>query len=128
MQLIDSSSLNILSRPSPTLARLVLYQEPRSIEVSSSKNFDGENKTMAIQKKSLISGKSAAKKATSTMPQVSANPGMTRTKAPGLTRVNPAKVQGLTRVAPAKVVGVTRVTVNKVMMTRVAAPRVKVNG
>ena len=68
---------------------------------------------MAIQKKSLISGKSATtKKASAKLPQASENPGVTR-----LSQV---------RLTVAKV-GVTRVTSNKVGITRVATPRVRVD-
>jgi len=67
---------------------------------------------MAIQKKSLISGKSATtKKASAKLPQVSENP--------GVTRLNSA------RVAVAKVVP-TRVSSSKLSMTHVAAPKVKI--
>ncbi len=64
---------------------------------------------MAIQKKSLIGGKSTPKKATSTMPQVSENPGMTKV--------------AHTRVAATKVAA-TRVAATRVAATRVAATRV----
>ena len=59
---------------------------------------------MAIQKKSLISGKSTPKQATSKMPQVSENPGVTKVAA--------------TRMAA------TRVAATRVAATRVAANRV----
>src|SRR5260370_40972770 len=56
----------------------------RAIQISEqssskkSKNLKLGGIEMAIQKKSLISGKSAPKKATSIMPHVSENPGMTK--------------------------------------------------
>jgi hypothetical protein len=55
---------------------------PRAMYISE--QLQGNQKSelggieMAIQKKSLISGKSSPKKATSTMPQVSENPGITK--------------------------------------------------
>jgi len=67
---------------------------------------------MAIQKKSLISGKSTPKKATTTMPQVSENPGMTKV--------------AHTRLAVTKVTA-TRVAATKVAATRIAATRVAAN-
>jgi hypothetical protein len=67
---------------------------------------------MAIQKKSLISGKSTPKKATTTMPQVSENPGMTKI--------------AHTRLAVTKVTA-TRVAATKVAATRIAATRVAAN-
>jgi len=73
---------------------------------------------MAIQKKSLISGQSTPKKATSTIPQVSENPGVTKVAA---TRVAPTRVAA-TRVAA------TRVAATRVAATRVAATRVTARG
>ena len=67
---------------------------------------------MAIQKKSLISGKSTPKKATTTMPQVSENPSMTKI--------------AHTRLAVTKVTA-TRVAATKVAATRIAATRVAAN-
>jgi hypothetical protein len=78
---------------------------------------------MAIQKKSLISGKSATtKKASAKLPQASENPGVTRL---AQVRLTVAKV-GVTRVASNKV-GITRVASNKVGITRVATPRVRID-
>jgi len=63
---------------------------------------------MAIQKKSLISGKSATtKKASAKLPQASENPGVTRLAQVRLT--------------------VTRVASNRVAITRVASPRVRID-
>ena len=92
---------------------------------------------MAIQKKSLISGKSTTKKSTPAMPQVSENPGMTRiahTKVAATkvaaTRVAATRVAA-TRVAATRVaatrVAATRVAATRVAATRVAATRVKAN-
>jgi len=70
---------------------------------------------MAIQKKSLISGKSSPKKATSTMPQVSQNPGITRV---AQTRVAQTRV-AQTRVAQ------TRMAATKVALARLAVNRTR---
>ena len=75
---------------------------------------------MAIQKKSLIS-KSTTKKAVSTMPQVSQNPGITKV---AHARVSAMKVSA-TRVAATRVAA-TRVAATRVAATRVAATRVKI--
>jgi hypothetical protein len=64
-----------------------------------------EELKMAIQKKSLIGGKSSPKKATSTMPQVSQNPGITKV--------------AQTRVAQ------TRMAATKVALARLAVNRTR---
>jgi hypothetical protein len=80
---------------------------------------------MAIQKKSLISGKSAPQKATSTMPQVVEKPGLTTV---AHTRLRAMKVAA-TRVAATRVaatrVAATRVAATRIAATRVAATRTK---
>ena len=75
---------------------------------------------MAIQKKSLISGNSTPKKATSTMPQVSEKPGLTKV---AHIRLAAMKVASLRTTATR--IAATRVAATRIAATRVAATRTK---
>jgi hypothetical protein len=95
--------------------RAICINEPSGTKIQEI--CDLEEVKMAIQKKSLISGKSTPKKATTAMPRVSENPGMTKV---AHTRV------AHTRLAVTKVAA-TRVAATKVAATRIAATRVAAN-
>jgi hypothetical protein len=97
------------------------------------KSTDPErNSKMAIQKKSLISNRTATKKALVVKPEVTGNPGMSRVgiNKVGINKVGINKV-GINRVGINKVginkVGINKVGINKVGINKVGINRVGIN-